>query len=170
MVNFYDIIKNYNELHGEEQIKKYSFIKQKLKELNYIDVDDENLEILDVAHGTGIIKKVFFQKNILGIDNSKNLLEQSECKTLFYDFNNIPFPFKSKEFDLLLCVTAFHHSNNFLKLAKEFKRLSNVIVVSLLKKSKTLEEQKKVLEEIFKDCNFDFFEHEIDVIFIAKCK
>ncbi len=167
--NFYDIIENYDELHGEEQVKKYSFIKEKLEELK-IDVDNNELKILDVGHGTGLIKKVFLQKNILGIDNSKNLLKQSSCKTLFYDFNNIPFPFKNFEFDLLFCVTAFHHSNDFLKLALEFKRLSKIVVVSLLKKSSSILEQKEVLKKVFENCIYNFYNHDIDVVFIAKCE
>ncbi len=165
MVNFYDIIKNYDELHGEEQIKKYSFIKEKLN----INIFDETIKILDVGHGTGLIKKVFKKNNILGLDNSKNLLKQSNCKSLFYDFNILPLPFKDKSFDYVFCVTAFHHSKNNESLALEFKRLSKKIVVSLLKKSSFFEEQKKILEEVFKECNYSFYDIGIDFVFIVKC-
>ncbi len=164
--NYYDVIsKKYDELHSEEQIKKYNFIKEKF------NIKDNNVKILDVACGSGIIKEVFKNQNVFGIDNSKKLLEKAKkrnVKTLYYDFNKIPFPFKNKEFDYLFCVTAFHHSKNFLSLAKEFERLSDKIAISLLKKSPSIEEQKEALKKVFKNYNYSFYDLGIDIVFIAK--
>jgi len=150
MANYYDeMADGYDALHGEEQIKKYSLIKKSL------DISSHET-ILDIGHGSGVIAAVFEENDITGIDNSEKLLEKSRCRTINWDFNDLPLPFEDDSFDTVLCVTAFHHSYDFNVLAKEIKRIArSKVAVSLLKKSPSIEEQKNALKSIFESAEFE---------------
>lgn len=158
--NYYDAIsESYDELHGEEQRKKYTAISSNL-----------NLEagstILDMGHGSGIIACVFSDFDITGIDNSEKLIEKSKCRTMQWDFNELPLPFEDKSFDAVMCVTAFHHSDNYKALALEMKRLTRkCVAVSLLKKSEGIQEQKKTLMSVFSKA--ELYDIGIDELMIA---
>ena len=56
-----NIAKSYNELHGEEQIKKLDIIKKNIKIIS---------PLLDVGCGTGISTN-YFNVESVGVDNSK---------------------------------------------------------------------------------------------------
>jgi len=139
-MNYYDeIAESYNELHFEEQTKKYTILKS-------INIINEKDSIIDIAHGTGIIRSVFKNNKITGLDNSKKLLSYSKCNNMTYDFNILPLPFEDDKFDHSICMSAIHHHNNPVLLGIEMKRLSKkTIIISLLKKSKSFENIKKSL-------------------------
>ena len=139
-MNYYDeIAESYNELHSEEQNKKYQVLKS-------TEIISETDSIIDIAHGTGIIREIFQKNQIIGLDNSEKLLSYSNCDTIKHDFNNLPLPFKNNQFDHSICMSAIHHSNNPSSLGLEMKRISKeTISISILKKSKNYDGIKNSL-------------------------
>ena len=78
-------------------------------------------------------------------------------------------PFKDKSFSTIISVTAFHNFKNMEKALQEIKRVSknNNIAVSFLKKSKKLNEFRKILSRYYK---YKEVIEDKDIIFIIKNK
>lgn len=124
--DYYDsIAPGYDELHGEEQLKKYRL----LAELCRLPQD---ARILDVGAGTGIGNQVF--PGMIGVDPSAGLLARHpHAESVVAPAEQLPFPDKS--FDAVLCVTAIHHADYQAAVA-EMQRVSRgVIAITILKKS-----------------------------------
>ena len=154
------IAKNYNELHGEEQLKKLAIIKK------YIKV---KAPLLDIGCGTGISTN-YFNVNSVGIDNCKEMLNEGKkhySNLIYGNAEKLPFP--DKTFNTVISVTAFHNFKNMEKALKEIKRVSrnNNIAITFLKKSKKLNYFRKLLKKYFK---FREINCEQDILFIAKAK
>src|SRR3989344_6290851 len=144
------IAKSYNELHKEEQIRKLEIIKKNIKIIS---------PLLDVGCGTGISTN-YFNVESIGIDNSKEMIEQSKEGNLIYgDAEKLPFP--DKTFNTVISVTAFHNFKNMEEALLEIKRVSrnNNIAISFLKKSSKLNKFINLLKKYFKfkevDCYND---------------
>src|SRR3989338_7451255 len=123
------LAKSYNELHKEEQIRKLEIIKKNIKIIS---------PLLDVGCGTGISTN-YFNVESIGIDNSKEMIEQSkEGKLIYGEAEKVPFP--DKTFNTVISVTAFHNFKNMEEALLEIKRVSrnNNIAISFLKKSSKL--------------------------------
>ena len=148
------ISKGYNELHRDEQIKKLKIIKENLKIIP---------PLLDIGCGTGISTN-FFKVKSIGIDKCKEMLKQGD-KNLMYG-NAEKLPFKDKSFNTVISVTAFHNFKNMEKALKEIIRVSknNNICITFLKRSKKLNQFKKLMKKYFK--NIKQIEEEKDIIFI----
>ncbi len=145
------ISKSYNELHGEEQIKKLKIIK---KEANLKG------KILDLGSGTGLAKKFF--KNIVCVDPAKKMLNKGDVHA-----KAEKLPFKDKTFDSILCVTAIHHFD-LRKAIPEIKRVSKNncrYAISILKKAKNFNKIRKILHNNFK---LKEIEEEKDLILISE--
>jgi len=145
------IAKSYDELHGEEQVKKMKLIKQKAKLKG---------KILDIGSGTGLAKRFF--NNITCVDPAKDMLSKGDICA-----KAEKLPFKDKTFDAVLCVTAIHHFN-LKKSISEIKRVSKPncrYAISILKKAKNFNKIKKILHN-----NFELkeIEEEKDIILISK--
>ncbi len=149
-MNYYDeISEGYNELHKEEQLKKVKII---IKELNIT-----NEKVLDVGCGTAFCSNLF--QNYTGIDPSKRMLEQSKANVIQAEAENLPF--KDKEFDIVISVTAIQNFKDIKKAMGEIRRVSKgKIAISILKRSKKLKEVKLLLKD------FKKIEEDKDIIFI----
>jgi ubiquinone/menaquinone biosynthesis C-methylase UbiE len=122
---YYDTIANgYNELHGEEQRRKYTIIAQQL-------TLPPNAHVLDVGAGTGIGHSIIPS---VGIDPSPALLRQHpNPASIVGRAESLPFPDKS--FDAVLCVTAIHHADFVQGIAEMLRVSRGPVVVTVLKKS-----------------------------------
>jgi ubiquinone/menaquinone biosynthesis C-methylase UbiE len=148
-MNYYDqISEGYDELHQEEQIEKVQLIIDLLKITNE--------KVLDVGCGTAFYSYLF--KDYTGIDNSKGMLDQSKSNVIHGEAENLPF--KDKSFDTVISITAIQNFTNMEKAVQEIKRVAkNKIAISILKKSKKLNEVKLLLKD------FKQTEQEKDIIF-----
>lgn len=156
-MNYKYIAKSYNKLHSEEQLEKLKIISKYLK----VKSTDK---LLDIGCGTGISTN-YFKCNSIGIDPCKELIEQGEKNLILGEAEKLPF--KGKEFDIILCITAIHNFNNYKKAIKEMKRVlkeKGKIAVTILKKSKNFKEIKQELNKNFKLKEDD---HRLDLILIG---
>lgn len=140
-MNYYDeTAKGYNELHGEEQIKKLNIISNEIKVT-------KDTKLLDVGCGTGLSARVF-GCNITGIDPAEKLLEQCPFKAIKAKAESLPF--KDNEFDVVIAVTSIHNFDNIEKGLQEIKRVGkDRFALTVLKKAKNAEQIIKKIREIF---------------------
>ena len=126
-MGYYDAVsKGYNELHGEEQLKKLSIIKGNIK-------ISKGMNILDVGCGTGISSD--FGCFVVGIDPSIGLLTQNKSTKLLGIAEYLPF--RDNSFDFVISVTAVHSFNDIEKSISEMKRVGKKnFVFSILRRSK----------------------------------
>jgi len=143
------IAPSYNELHGEEQLKKLSQIEPYLN----------SKSILDVGCGTGIASP----KDAVGLDPSYELLKQNpnEFKVGYAE----DLPFEDKSFDIITCLTAIHHFHIDKSLAEMERVAKKKIIISVLKKAKNFDEIIDKIKSKFK-VNKIILE-EKDIILIA---
>lgn len=148
--NYYDAIaSSYDELHSEEQKKKFSLIKKYIKG-----------KVLDVGCGTGLSTP----RGGFGIDPSPKLLKLNRHKNKFLGkAENLPF--NDKSFDTVICLTAIHNFDNIDEALKEMKRVcKGRFIISLLKKAKSFRSIKKKIEKEIKPGKT--IEEEKDLIFL----
>lgn len=160
MEDYYNKTANsYNELHGEEQIAKANII---LKEI--LKKKDKGI-LLDIGGGTGISTELFIENfDCILIDPSEELLNQAPPNMLKILAEAEQLPFSDKKFDVIISITALHHAN-LEQALKEIKRVSKedtLVAISFLKKSKKLEEFRKLFKENFKSREI---EESKDIIF-----
>ena len=144
-----DIAPVYDSLHMFEQLQKLKIIGSAIR----IKPTDK---LLDVGCGTGISAQVF-NCSITGIDSSENMIriareKHPEQEWIVSQAENLPFD--NKEFDKVICVTAIHNFNDINKALDEIVRVSKPskssnIAISILKKSKKLDEIEKLIKEKF---------------------
>lgn len=140
-MNYYDeTAEGYNELHGEEQLKKLRIIADEIK-LN------KDTKLLDVGCGTGLSAKVF-DCDITGIDPAEKLLEQCPFKTLKAKAESLPF--KDNEFDVVIAVTSIHNFDDIEKGLKEIKRVGkDRFALTVLKKASNADQVLEKIKELF---------------------
>lgn len=140
-MNYYnETAKGYNELHGEEQLKKLRIIVDEIK------VNPET-KLLDVGCGTGLSAKVF-DCDITGIDPAEKLLEQAPFKTIKARAESLPF--KDNEFDVVIAVTSIHNFDNIDKGLKEIKRVGkDQFALTVLKKANNADKIIEKIKELF---------------------
>lgn len=147
------IAKSYDELYGNEQIKKFEIIKKNFK---------VNGLVLDIGSGTGISLRYF--KNVVQLDPSKKLLDKSSGIRFCGHAENMPF--KDKIFDGIISVTALHHCD-IDKAIKEIKRVAKKdckFAFTILKRAKNFENIRKKLHKNFK---LKEIEEEKDLILLS---
>lgn len=146
---YYDeTAKGYDELHGEEQIKKLQIIK------NELDTKKEQ-KILDVGGGTGISSDILNGK-ITILEPSKEMIKIAKQKrnleTINEQAEKIQSLLKENEYDTTICITTAHHFHDLQKVIRGIKKTTKKngdIVFSLLKRSKKTPTIKKELEKEF---------------------
>ena len=140
-MNYYDeTARNYNELHGEEQLAKLRIIAEHIKV-------KKSTKLLDVGCGSGLSAKVF-KCNITGIDPSEKLLQQCPFKAIKASAESIPF--SDHSFDVVIAVTCIHNFKNIKKGLEEIRRVGkNCFVFSLLKRSQNLQCILKLISRLY---------------------
>ncbi len=144
-MEYYDIIApGYDELHKEEQLKKYRIIQKNL------GIGEENT-LLDVGCGTGFSSEIF-NCRIIGIEPSREMVKKnktSENSELFQGRAE-HLPFKDGIFDVIICVTAIHKFENPRKALEEMKRVGKGKgAITILKKAKKAKELRTLVQDFF---------------------
>lgn len=157
-MNYYDATaRNYNELHGEEQLNKLKIIAEHIK-------IKKSASLLDVGCGSGLSAKVF-KCNITGIDPSEKLLQQCPFKTVKASAESIPFPDHS--FDVVIAITSIHNFSNIEQGLKEIKRVGrDCFALTVLKKSNNKEFILKTIRAVFNVS--EVIDEAYDLILICK--
>jgi ubiquinone/menaquinone biosynthesis C-methylase UbiE len=145
MEYYNQIAKSYNELHGEEQKKKFKLIEKELVG-----------EVLDVGCGTGVASKG------VGVDPSIELLKLNKNECVCGRAEQLPF--KDNSFDTVISLTAVHHFE--LRALDEIKRVAKKkVIISVLKSANNCEE---IIKEIKNRFNVQKqIKEEKDIIFIC---
>ncbi|MBW3001835.1 class I SAM-dependent methyltransferase [Candidatus Woesearchaeota archaeon] len=140
-MNYYDeTAEGYNELHGEEQLKKLRIIANEIK-------TTKDTKLLDVGCGTGLSAKVF-DCNITGIDPAEKLLEQAPFKTIKAKAESLPF--EDNEFDVVIAVTSIHNFGDIEAGLKEIKRVGkDKFALTVLKKANNADQIIGKIKEVF---------------------
>jgi len=156
-IEYYDeTSRNYNELHGEEQLNKLRIIA------DHIEIKTSD-SLLDVGCGSGLSAQVF-KCNITGIDPSEELLKKCPFKTIQASAESIPFPDHS--FNVVIAVTCIHNFSNIKKGLEEIRRVGkNKFAFSILKKSAKLNEIELLISKYFRISKR--IEEEKDIIFVC---
>jgi len=138
-MDFYNLIsKGYDELYGEEQRIKLNIIKENLG-INKNDL------LLDVGCGTGLAD---FKCKVIGVDQSKDLIQQCKNEKLQAIAENLPF--KDNSFDKIVSITSLHNFGDIEKSIKEMKRVGkNDFAFSIFKKSINFNLIEKKIRENF---------------------
>ncbi len=147
-MTYYDsIAKGYDELHEEEQLKKLKVIAGHLK-------IRESESLLDVGCGSGISTRYFRCKRT-GIDPSEKLLDiaiKNDPSGRYIKGSAESLPFKDKEFDVVISVTAIQNFDDIKKGICEIKRVgNNKYALSFLKAANNRVMIKALLEKEFPD-------------------
>jgi ubiquinone/menaquinone biosynthesis C-methylase UbiE len=154
---YYDeIASGYNELHGEEQKKKFALIKPHLPDLPG--------RVLDVGCGTGLSEAIC--PSIIGLDPSIELLKQARYPVVCGLAEQLPF--KDSSFDSIISVTAVHNFSDKAKAFEEMSRVSDRFVITVLKKAAQLAAIKELIESQFdvREC----LDEEQDLIYVLDAK
>ena len=160
---YYDFIsKSYDELYGEEQIKKWKIISR----YNF-----RGKKVLDVGCGTGIITKEISKiTEVVGIDSSKEMVKIAKNKGINCIVSSaLNLPFKNKSFDVVVSTTVLQDikREDWDVFISEVNRVTKRdAIISLLKRNKKSEELKKMFSKYFKI--LDLVEEEKDYIFFLR--
>ena len=147
-MNYNQIAKSYNELHEQEQLNKVKITIKLLK------IKDE--KVLDVGCGTAFYSNLI--ENYTGIDPSKEMLKQSKANVILGKGENLPF--KGKEFNTVISISAIHNFDDPIKGIEEIKRVAkDKIAISVFKRAEKFQIIKNQLAD------FKQFEEEKDIIF-----
>lgn len=143
------IAKGYDELYGEEQIRKYRFAVK-----NGLRVTKK--KVLDVGCGTGLIIYEMLKDgaaDITGVDISESMINLAKIK--FNNLDNvrlivvdgIKLPFNDLDFDLCVSFTVLQDIPKALwkKFTTECLRVARETWITLLKRNKILND---VIENI----------------------
>ncbi len=136
------ISSGYDELYGEEQIKKARII------LDNISISKADW-LLDVGCGTGI-STAMFECNKIGIDSSEELISQAITRIPAIIGKGEDLPFNDNIFDIIICLTAIHNFDDYKKGIQEMKRVckkSGKVIITILKKAKEFNNIKNYIEK-----------------------
>jgi ubiquinone/menaquinone biosynthesis C-methylase UbiE len=172
MTNYYDsIAKGYDELHGEEQLKKLELIGREIQiDSKLKDFIKPTFKLLDVGCGTGISTGFFKAKDKEGIDPSTKLINIARQNYPMCEFivgNAEKLPYKNKQFDIVISLTAIQNFDDLEKGLDEIKRVGkNHFILTFLKKSPKREKIEEIITEKFAVAKV--IEEEKDFIYFCK--
>ncbi|MFA5406016.1 MAG: class I SAM-dependent methyltransferase [Candidatus Nanoarchaeia archaeon] len=152
-MDYYDQLSTgYNELYGDEQRAKFTFVKDWLAALEG--------QSLDVGAGTGLINE-FYAPTVL-LDSSFGMLSKAKGVQVVADARFLPF--KDQSFDNITCFTVLQDIINKKQVIAELVRVvRDKILITVLKKLKSREE----LTSLFKGLTvLDYREEEKDHCFL----
>nr|XP_002129333.1 methyltransferase-like protein 27 [Ciona intestinalis] len=156
---------HYNEYanHYEEDCMKLGYTEPKvatdmLKQV-MSNFEDENLQVLDVAAGTGLVadnlRALNFQGKIDGIDGSAKMLEKAKEKgnyrNLVEEFilPDKPLPYDDSSYDVVICLGSLSVPHVQPEAIKEFMRVTKcggLIIFSVATTSRSAGYEKKLAE------------------------
>jgi ubiquinone/menaquinone biosynthesis C-methylase UbiE len=149
MDSYYDAIApRYNELHGEEQKKKYLEFLHALPKV-------PRGKLLDVGCGTALSREFFSECDWQGIEPSQGLIDQAKehvRKNIILGRGE-ELPFDDDEFDIVLSVTALQNFENSRQGLEEIRRVlssEGVALLSVLRKSSKSEQISQEIRELFR--------------------
>jgi len=130
----------------ETQLKKYEKILAILPDL-------VNKKILDIGFGSGYFEEFLKSKgikaNIIGLDPSKEMLNQRKISlpVIIADGNELPFP--DNCFDMIICLDTIHliKSNDFSRILKPY----GLALLSIFFNKQSYEEKRNSLIEKLRD-------------------
>jgi demethylmenaquinone methyltransferase/2-methoxy-6-polyprenyl-1,4-benzoquinol methylase len=154
MSNYYDgIAKGYDELHGDEQLRKLELIGREINTNSKLkDFIKPNYRLLDVGCGTGISTGFFKVKEKIGIDPSKSLIRIARVNYPYIDFfigSSEQLTFKDKQFDVVISLTAIQNFDNVEKGLNEIKRVGKYYILTFLKKSPKKDRIEELIQKKF---------------------
>jgi ubiquinone/menaquinone biosynthesis C-methylase UbiE len=143
--DYYDSISpGYEELYGEEQLKKAEvlskLIRPKKQEL-----------LLDVGCGSFLYSGMFNCIKI-GIDPSLEPLRQAgeQQEIILIQAVAEHLPFKDHSFDYVISLTAVHNFNDVSKGLQEIRRVAKgKVILTVLRQTKKLDEIEKAITRLF---------------------
>jgi len=143
-MNYYNQISDgYDELHGEEQLKKARIIRDKIE-------SKRGDKLLDVGCGTGSYLDIF-DCDVTGIDPSQELISRYKGTHQLLLGKAEDLEFEDNEFDIVISITSIHNFEDIEKGLKEIKRVGKKrFVFSVLKRSNKAELIEKLIKELFK--------------------
>ena len=160
---YYDFIsKSYDELYGEEQIKKWKIISR---------YDFRGKKVLDVGCGTGIItKEISNITEVVGIDSSKEMVKLAKKKGINCILGNaLNLKFNDNSFDVVISTTVLQdiEKKNWERFLSEIHRVTrDSAIISVLKRNKKIEKLKELFSKYFKV--LEIVEEEKDYIFFLR--
>jgi len=156
------IASGYDELYGEEQLKKWEIARKIIS----FDKDDV---VLDIGCGTGIITKEIAKlvRKVVAIDISKEMIKNApKAKSIKYfvaDATKLPFPDKS--FDKIISFTVLQDIKDKDSALSEMKRVcKGKILLTVQKRNKKIDEIKKLVSK-YSRIN-ELIEEEKDFVFL----
>lgn len=161
-MNYYnEISKGYDELHGEEQLKKAKIVINKLN----LKKDDK---LLDVGCGNGAYLDLF-ECDVTGVDPSEELIGRYKGHHQVLLGKAEELDFADAYFDVVISITAIHNFDDVGNGLKEIERVGKKkFVFSVMKRSAKFELTEKLINELFV-VNEKVFEDK-DIIFFCKKK
>jgi len=144
--SYYDgIASGYDQLHGEEQQKKFLLIKERF--LSHIDVEDIG-RALDVGCGTAPYAAMIGFP-VEGIDPSAGLLRRCPYRKKRVG-NAEALPYPDHAFDLVFSLTAIQNFADIEKGLREMRRVGKeMFILSYLKRSEKAERIKQSIGQLF---------------------
>lgn len=121
----------------------------------------EKLKIVDIASGNGATLEVlrYYGHDAQGVDFSpgfpegdwlyRPMIESQNLKCLVHNCSILPYPFKDKEFDFLICygaITFFKPITNWPKVMNEFARISKRGILLGVNNGNIFDEGEKYLD------------------------
>lgn len=123
--------------------------------------NDKKQSVLDVACGNGATLEIFryYNHEVVGMDFSpgfsknewlyKPLIDSQKLTCKIHDGSTLPYPFKDKEFDFLICfgaITFFKPVANWPNILNEFSRISKKSFVLGVNTGPIYDEGRKYIE------------------------
>lgn len=160
-MNYYDeIASGYDELHKEEQLKKFNIILDKIN----IKKSDK---ILDVGCGTAFSFDYLIPlaKKVVGVEPSIGLINHSKYSDKIINCGAEELPFKDDEFDWVISLTAIQNFTDIRKGLSKIKRVGKKFALTFLKRGEHVEKIKKLMDEVFGNCQV--IEEDKDLIYLC---
>ncbi len=159
------IARGYDELYGEEQIKKLEFALNK-------GLSFSGKRVIDVGCGTGIITErivALGAVEVAGIDIAEKMIEIARERVPSAEFivsDALNIPYSNCYFDLCVSFTVMQDIPKSLwkSFVDECIRVSEEAWISILKRNK----ETKEIFEIIGRVPFQFWEEEKDILMVFK--
>jgi len=123
------------------------------------ELTGKKIKCLDVGSGNGSTLEIlrWYGHDAIGMDYTpnmdnrwryKSLIDSQGLNVVCHSGAEVPYPFKNKEFDLLICygvITFFKPVENWPKILDEFARITKRCILLCVNVGDTYEEGKKYI-------------------------